>query len=587
VSRLNLIFSCLVGFGAASWTAFGQDDDVIPRAMRDELKRSMTLKLTNLEAPYYIDYDLEDVRQFSASATLGGLINSTQSHFRQPRVHVRVGGYNFDNTDYVASGFNFGPRYDLRLPLENSYPVLRQDFWLATDAAYKSALGAIARKRAALKNISVNEAIPDFGPANAFHLVEPVNVVIPPSEAWIARMRAISGEFANYPKVRSSGAEFTMIDGTHYYLNSEGSELRVHDGISALRLRAYAQAADGMLLRDWVVFETKDPKRLPGDAEMTRAAQALAGNVTALAEAPAGETYSGPVLFEGTAAPQLFAELLGRNLALTRKPVLEPGMAGSIPASELEGRIGARIVPDFINVVDDPTQKEWHGEPLLGSYAADDEGVPSAPLTIVEKGTLKSFLLTRQPVKGFSGSNGHARLNGQFGAKVAVPGNLFVSATESSPVADLKKKLIEMCAQREKPYGIIVRKMDFPSSASVEEARRILGRGQGAGARVSLPLLVYRLYPDGREELVRGLRFPSLNMRSLKDIAAAGNDSNLFDYMENGAPFALMGVGGEFAEVSVVAPSILVDDLEMLKIDEELPKLPIVPPPTLSRAVSR
>lgn len=576
-----------VSLVALCWPALAQDDDAILRAMRDELKRSMTLKLTSLEAPYFIAYDLDDAYQFSASATLGGLVTSNEAHFRQPRVHVRVGDYKFDNTDYVGSGYNFGPRYDTRLPLENNYAVLRQDFWLATDSAYKSALEAIARKRAALKNISVSEAVPDFAPVKPFELIEPRRDGTPASDLWLAGIRAVSGEFANFPKLKASSVEFTFLDGTHYYLNSEGTELRSRDTLSVLRLRAYAQASDGMLMRDSAVFETRDPKRLPDEAEAKRAADDLAKRLTALAEAPTGENYSGPVLFEGEAAPQLLAEVLGRNLALTRKPVLEPGQPASIQASELEGRIGARVMPEFLNVVDDPTKKEWNGLPLLGAYVADDEGVPAAPLSIVEKGTFKHYLLTRQPMRGFAGSNGHARLAGNFGAKVAVPGNLFVTATETSTTADLKKKLIDMCQQREKPYGIIIRKMDFPSTASVEEARRILSGNQGNGARVSLPLLAYRVYPDGREELIRGLKFRGLNVRSFKDILAAGDDSNVFNYMENGAPFALVGMGNEFAEVSVVAPSILVDDLEMLKIEDELPKLPVVAPPALTRSATR
>jgi hypothetical protein len=555
--------------------------------MKEELRRSMTLKLMNLESPYYIDYDLEDSREFSASATLGGLVNSNESHFRQPRVHVRVGDYKFDNTDYVGSGFNFGPRYDLRMPLENNYAVLRQDFWLATDSAYKSAVEAIARKRSALKNISVTDALPDFAPAKPFQLLEPVTETPLAKDVWTENLRVISGAFANYPKLKASGAEFTALDGTHYYVNSEGTELRVPDGLFILRLRAYAQASDGMLMRDSVAFQTRDPKRLPSEADALKAADALAKRAIALAEAPAGENYSGPVLFEGEAGAQLFAEVFGRNLGLTRKPVQEPGRPGAIQTSELEGRIGARVMPEFLNVVDDPTRKEWHGVPLIGTYEADDEGVPPSALSIVERGTLKRYEMTRQPMRGFSGSNGHARLGGNFGAKEAVPGNLFVTATETAPVAELKKKLIEMCQLREKPYGIIVRKMDFPSSASLDEARRILSGNQGGGGRVSLPLLVYRVYPDGHEELIRGMKFRGLNVRTFKDILAAGDDSNLFEYMENGAPFALLGVGSEFAEVSVVAPSLLVDDLEMLKIEEELPKLPVVPPPTLSRAVSR
>jgi hypothetical protein len=290
------------------------------------------------------------------------------------------------------------------------------------------------------------------------------------------------------------------------------------------------------------------------------------------------------VLFEGIAGAQLLAEVLGRNLAVPRRPVTPPGVSFPFPSSELEGRLGVRILPEWMDVVDDPTQKEWRGRQLFGYYTVDLEGVSPRPLALVEKGVLKNFLLTRQPVKGFETSNGHARLPGSFGAKAAGFGNMFVRAAEAVPLAELKKKLIDLCRERNKPYGIIVRKMDFPSSASFDEARRMLaGMAQSGGnARpVSLPILVYRVYADGREELVRGLRFRGLTARSLKDVLAASEETQVFDFLENGAPFALMDGASFAAETSIVAPSILVDDLELEKAQEELPKPPIVPPPAL------
>jgi TldD protein len=255
---------------------------------------------------------------------------------------------------------------------------------------------------------------------------------------------------------------------------------------------------------------------------------------------------------------------------------------GGFTPSELEGRLGARVLPESFDVVDDPTQKEWRGRPLFGSYDADREGVAPKPLHVVEKGVLKGYLLTRQPVRGFEGSNGHARTPGSFGAASALAGNLFVSSTETTPVGELKKKLLELIQARGKPYGIIVRKMDFPSSGSIDEVRRLLAGNQG-GKPVSLPLLVYKIYPDGREELVRGLRFRGFNARSLKDILAAGDDPQVFEYLDNPAPFAVIGGSGFTAEACVVAPSILIDDLELHPLEEELPKLPIVPAPEITR----
>src|SRR5262249_29778275 len=151
---------------------------------------------------------------------------------------------------------------------------------------------------------------------------------------------------------------------------------------------------------------------------------------------------------------------------------------------------------------------------LLGHYAVDADGVPPKPLTLVEKGVLKNFLLTRQPMRGFNGSNGHARLSGGFGANAAAFGSLFVNVRESVPLAELKQKLIEICKTRDKPYGILIRKMDFPSSASFEEMRKLLTSSNSGSSRpVSIPILAYKVYPDGREELIRGLRFRGFNAR--------------------------------------------------------------------------
>ncbi|MDQ6707628.1 MAG: hypothetical protein M3Z85_16830, partial [Acidobacteriota bacterium] len=280
-----------------------QDDPVL-RAMRDELKRSMMLKVPGLENPYYIEYTVDDGRSYTATATLGGLISSQQTRFRVPIVHVRVGDYNFDNTNYVGSGYQFGSRYDIeRFPLDASYPVLRRYLWLATDQSYKSALQAISRKRAALKSVSAIDRIPDFSRAASSRVVEDARVgtrAVPFSfEPWIARTRELSDVFINFPKLKNSSVEFTAIDQAHYYVNSEGAEVRTQSVLGMVRVKALAQAADGMSVRDAAVLQTHDIDRLETQVEMQRVARAVGENVTALAQAPAGETWTGPVLFEG------------------------------------------------------------------------------------------------------------------------------------------------------------------------------------------------------------------------------------------------------------------------------------------------
>ncbi len=557
--------------------------DPMFRAMHDEMERARKLTLNNLEAPYFVQYLIDQSDNFAVSASLGGVVSRRRSRYREPEIKVRVGDYKFDNTNFAGGGF--GTRYDLqRFPLEDSYPLLRRYLWLETDSAYKSAVEAISRKRAALRNISQNDQLNDFAHAEPVKHVREFQKLTVDEDAWTARVRALSALFGRYPEVKNSSIELESGTGGYSILNSEGTEVREPENVTYLRARAIAQADDGMTMRDAVTFHALDQARMPSDAEMTRGVTALAENVVALAHAPKGEDYSGPVLFEGAAGAQILAEVLGRNLDLGRRPVADGGRGGGgFTPSELEGRLGARVLPETFNVVDDPTQKEWRGRPLFGTYEVDREGVMAKPILLIEKGVLKSYLLTRQPVRGFEGSNGRARMPGSYGASTATFSNLFINASDGVPLAELKKKLIELCQTRGKPYGILVRKMDFPSSASLDEVRRLLGGSQGGGRPVSMPILAYKIYPDGREELVRGLRFRGLTARSLKDILAAGNDNAAFDFLDSPAPFALIGASGFTAESCVIAPSILIDDLELHPMEEQLPKLPVVSAPELSR----
>jgi hypothetical protein len=552
--------------------------DPLIQAMHDEVNRSVKLNIPNLEAPYFVEYVLDESDSFTVAASLGGLLSRSRDRFRVPEIHVRVGDYKFDNTNFAGGA---GSRFNQEenFPLDDDYPVLRRYLWLETDSVYKGAVEAISRKRAAMRNINQNEQLDDFARAVPVHLIKPFEKLSVDEKTWLASARTLSALFTQYPDVKTSEVQLHADAGGYYVVNSEGTEVQTPENVAYVRARATAQSADGMTLHDSVTFHALDAGHLPSEAEMTRGITRMAENLVALARAPKGEDYNGPVLFEAQAGPQIFAEILAKNLALSRTPAGARG--GATQSSEFEGRLGARILPDTFEVVDDPTQKEWRGKALFGSYDVDREGVIPAPLHLVEKGTLKGFLLTRQPVRGFEGSNGRARLPGRQ-ANVPDISNLFVSSSETIPAADMKKKLIELIQARNKPYGIIVRQMDFPSAATRGEVVRLMQGAQGATRPVSMPLLVYKVFPDGREELVRGMRFRGFNARSLKDILAAGDDATVFDFMDSLAPFAMVDGGEEYTtEACVVAPSIIIDDLELHPVEDELPKLPVVPAPEL------
>jgi hypothetical protein len=578
------MFPCigiLLSFGAIALAQPPPDKDIVLKAMKDEMDRTKQLRIIG-DPPYFVEYTLDDNDLYTVSASYGALMHDNNTHFRHPRVRIRVGDPKLDNSNHIASDFYRGTRYDSsQMALEDNYDSLRLGFWLSTDRMYKQALEALARKRASLKNINVSGDLLDFSPAPVVSLFPPIQPKPVNADMWRSRVREVSSLFGNYPQILNSDASVSITQSTSYLVNNEGTEFRIPDDLATFQMRATGLAPDGMVVRDYEQFLGIEASSLPDTAAMKAAAARVAENIDLLAKATVIDSYSGPMLFEGMAGPQLMAQLLARNLVITRKPVSDPDRPINMPAQELEGRIGSRIMPDWMDVVDDPTQKEWRGKLLAGSYIVDGEGVVPKPLPLVEKGVLKTYYASRQPLVGVKESNGHARLPGNLGNNVPLAGNVFIRSSQPVSAADLKKKFLDMLKQRNLAFGIIVRKLDFPSTASIDELRRFAGSQQTRP--VSRPILVYKVTPDGKEELLRGVRFRNLSARSMKDIQAASDDSFVFQYLENQGPFAHMDAGGYVAPTSVIGPSLLVDDVELEKIPGELPKPPLVPPPALTQ----
>jgi TldD protein len=585
VKRALWLTALLTGVSVVLLSQNSADDDVILRAMRAEMERSRQLKIVGGgDPPYFISYGVTEADTFRTAAQLGSVIIGSRNRFRSPTTEVRVGSYEFDHTGHIFSGAFTGTRFDSdSWPLDDLYGPIREALWLSTDRAFKAGLESISRKRGALNNAAPStEKLADYWPAPPVKSIQKINRKKIDEARWSAQAARLSALLKGMPEIHNSSVEGQALEGVTYLLNSEGTTLRYPDNLGMVTAKAEGQAADGMFVRDAVGFQSGEIDKMPPESEMQKGIEDMAANLRVLLKAPVGAAFSGPVLFEPQAAAQLLAQLLGDNLRFPRKPVAEPGRPVNFLPSELEIKMGSRILPDWIDVVDDPKQTAWRGKPLIGFYEFDLEGVPGQTVSVVEKGVLKNILTTRQPVKGFSASNGHARLPGGYGARSAAISNLFIKATQSAPLAKLKQQLIDQCKQRGKPYGMLVRKLDYPFSAGQAELQSLAQGSQQSGGSVrpvSPPVLLYRVYPDGREELVRGLRFRGISTRSLRDIQAASEELALFEYINNAAPLALLGAGGYLAPTSVISPALLFEELELELPQDQLPKRPAVPPP--------
>lgn len=516
--------------------------DALLEALLAELDRSKAhLKMDQVQAPYYIEYRVNDVDDFTAEAAFGAVRESDRSRLRVLRVVVRIGDYKQDS--FYGQGMGSASI----LPLDNDPIALRRQIWLLTDEAYKSAADAYAEKLSALKQFSADpNPVDDFARAPVVSAVgETVSIRFDPSE-WDKTLQDVTNLYRQYPEVQSvtASARFTAVN--EYLVNSEGTIVRQGRTTATVTLGCLTQATDGMQLGRSPFWTERRPEELPSREELLKESKKMLDTLQALRQAPiVEEDYRGPVLFAPDAADDIVAGLIGNNL-LGRKP--QPGRPNRTTGA-FATSYKTRVLPKFVTVVDDPTMKKFEGKNLLGSYDVDSEGVKAQTVTLVDQGMLENYLLSRQPLRDFPASNGHGRAT-PGGSPQPSLGVLLVKSSEPESAKALNDKLKQMAAEENKPYGYRV---------------ETLGPGNS-------PRLLYRVYVnDGHEELVRGAVFNELDVRTLRnDLSALGDD-----------PLVSNRVGG--LPQTIISPSLLFDELEVKRADTTKEKLPEYPAPDLKK----
>jgi TldD protein len=523
--------------------ADAQKDPVL-QAMLAELDRSkQQLQLQGFEKPYFIEYRIDDIGEYEATAGYGALVGERDLHRRIVRVTVRAGDYKIDSSGERGEG-------SLQIATVDDDPMaLRYALWSATDAAYKTALGNLTTKQAALKSVQTPPQADDFSQEKPVVSLAPIAHSELDRAAWKQRVVEAAGLYRTDDSVKGFAQEIETSEGsiqsrtrTQYLVNSEGTIVRKSTVEYHAEVLAQVQAPDGMRLERSYGVSGLTPADLGTAEKFHNGALHILIGLHKLRTAPVmGEEYHGPVLFAGNASARTFDDLFAHAVAAHRPQLGSTARTVGPFASSYK----TRVLPDFMKIVDDPGITEFDGKPLLGAYTIDDEGVPAQSVTLVDSGKLVSYLTGREPIRDFPDSNGHAR------AATAQPANprigvLHVEATETLPEADLEKKLISM------------------------------GKDQGLDAvylvetvgGLSRPRTIYRIkVADGSRELVRGAQLEDVNLRLLRSgILAAGSDPYVFN---------------TFGDIpsTVIAPPLLFDDVTVKRTEQRNDKLPYYPPP--------
>ena len=542
-------------------------EDVLDKAMRDELARSVEkLRMEGLDKPYFIAYRVMERSEQNVRATFGSLSARNQFHSRFLAVELRVGEYKLDNTNFLSSAsLGRRPPGTTLLPLDDDYNELRRHLWLATDAAYKSALEELSQKRACLQNKNRTQEVPDLTQEEALTTSDVIPALPIDLTSAEALARDLSMLFREMPDVFNSSVHFTATVTDVRYLNSEGTSFHYSRPWTTLSVQASTQAPDGMPLDDSIAVYAHSFRELPAKQEIAVRIRDLGKHLQQLRSSPTVELYNGPVLVEGQAAAQLFAlvfapKLLANHPVLTDNPQFERATQQS---DSFTDKIGARVLASFLSVKDNPSLDRLEGKSLLGGYTVDDDGVKPRETVVIENGILKSLLSARNPARGITHSTANRRGSGP------APSNLIVSASQSVTADKLRHQLLELVKQRGKEYGILVRQVQGSGASTVASG------GPGGTVRVSNLVSVYRVFADNHEELMRNLEFADISAAAFKDVLAVSDSAEVYT-----APFVYRTPTSSFSPldampfVTWVVPSMLFEELPMKTPTGEFPNPP-------------
>ena len=527
-----LIFFLLVGPVVAQ----NEQDQVIFKAMQDELQRNKAeLALPGMDKPFYLSFSLGRFRQFEVVGELGAITNSLELPWRGiGSSQMLLGDYNNTNdTRFVGQFMKVG------MPAEADYDMIRRNFWLVSDAAYKMALREAAAKEAALKS---NPQTPEEAQLPDLVKAEPITKIVESKvpyeidiKKWENTIRELSAIFKNYKEIYNSSVGISGLDMEVYKQTSEDVTMKQPVTYANLFAQGYVTTEDGVRIGDALSILVARPQDMPSLEDLKKKVTAFAENLMKLRNAPVVEEfYSGPVLFEDGASSSIFVNnLLNQGgLFAYRKPI---GQAGG---RTLEGRIGRKIIDNRLDTYD--------GTPLLGAYEIDAEGViPEKEMTLVDKGILRQMLNGRVPSLKTQHSTGSSRfvMTGSDIVYTTAPGTIHIQVDKGTKQDKMKKALIKAAKDEGLDYAYIVRSIAGPASR------------------------IYKVdVKDGSETQVRFGDVSAINLAKIKRVLDISSKENVSNYILNRQVLS-----------SLIYPaSVLIEDVEINKSEPKKEKEPVL-----------
>ncbi len=558
---LPIFFSILfLAFPSLIKSQEGRSDMVVIQAMKEELMRSWEkLRLDNYESPYFISYQIKDNTYYSIKGKYGAIVSSDSDRTRRLFVDVRVGNYGFDNSVVGKSGGGLPFQNASFVPIDNNVDAIRTVLWQVTDYAYKQALTQYFNKKASYVEKVKDQTIPSLSREDVHVYYDPETVLVFDPKEWEGKIREISSIYKDYKDLIDADISISAQKETIYFVNTEGTNYIKDEILYSINANATTRAEDGRAFTNYRNLYYISPKDIPSTEEIKSLVKGMVEETLKIRKAEVLSPSTVPAILEPEAAGVMFHEAVGHRLEGERQIDDKDGQT-------FKDRIGQKIIPTFLSVIDDPTIKRFNGAYVLGYYPFDDQGVPGQRVVLVNNGILENFLLSRTPINGFYKSNGHGRAS--YGrAPMARMSNLIVKSNKEYTRDQLKKLLIEEVKRQNKPFGVIIEKMVGGETST---------SSYNFQAFKATPLVVYKVDPQtGKETLARGVEVVGTPLISINKIIATGNDYAAFN--------GFCGAESGYVPVSTIAPSILISEIELQRTSDEKEKLPLLPPPFFDR----
>jgi predicted Zn-dependent protease len=510
--------------------------------LRAENDREMAILRRQTDPAHYLAYEVTELRVVQLEAEGGALIGDNDDTTRHLDVEVRVGSSKLDNTHQIAEDSN-----NLNAPLSRrgSMPfgddraAISSALWVETDRRYRESLQQLQYVRQDQATLGKRQSEADFATEPPEVYAESKATLTFDKAQWVERLKRCSAKALHDDRVATRGTCGVVFQlTTTYFVNSEGSEIQQSFTNAQLSVSVGVKADDGMSLSRLEQRFGRTPADLPPDAEVDKMIATVLSDLHELHDAPLAEPYVGPTILEGRAAGVFFHEVFGHRIEGHRQKDTTSGQT-------FASYVNKDIAPEWLSVYDDPQLVTLNSIQLNGFFRFDNEGVRAHHAALIDKGKLVGFDMGRNPIKGFGHSNGHGRRSPGL-PPVARQGNLVVEAAKSVTRAELEQMLIEEIKKQHRPYGMIFTDISggfTNTSAFAPQAFKVN------------PVMAYRLYTDGRKELVRGIDISGTPLVALQSIRAASREIETFN--------GVCGAESGWVPVSASAPSLLLEKLEV------------------------